>query len=152
MTTAVRDFSISVRTPTGYQQMLSRLRKALDLHGLEILHELPLDRELERKVGIRWQHYTVLVVWSPFNAYQALLSDRDGGLLVPFNISVAEDGGSTVIAVTNHAAMVRNDGAIGVQVLARDLARKVRQVLMELAMQEELPEYREMRGMELSGT
>jgi uncharacterized protein (DUF302 family) len=149
MTTTVRDFSISVRTATSYQRAVASLREALKRHGFEILCELPLDRELEGKAGLRWEHYTVLVVWSPFDAYQALLSDRDGGLLVPFNLCVVEEENSSFVAVTNHGALGRTAGPIGIQVLVRDLARKIRRVLAELATQEEPPGYRETQRSEV---
>ena len=84
MTTTVRDLSISVRTPVSYQRALTRLREALKRHGFETVCEFPLDRELERTVGLGSQHRTVFVVWSPFEAYQAVLSDRDDGSLVLF--------------------------------------------------------------------
>jgi len=144
MNTTVRDFSISMRTTACYQQVVSNLREALKHRGFEILCEFLIDRELDRKVGLRWeqlglrwQHYTVFVVWSPFDAYQALLSDRDGGLLVPFNVCVAQDAGSTFVAVTNHhGSLNTKDAPIGIQVLVRDLARKIGQVLMDLAMKD----------------
>lgn len=145
MTTMVRDFSISMRAEGGYQQVVSKLREALKERGFEILCEVPVDRELDRKVGLpwehlglRWRHYTVFVVWSPFDAYQALLSDRDGGLLVPFNICVAEDGSSTFVAVANHnGGLSAKHAPIGIQVLVRDLTRKVRQLLADLDRQGE---------------
>ncbi len=146
MTIAVRDFSFSARTDVPYQRVLSILREALKRHGFEVLCELPLDRELERKLGLHCQYCTVLVVWSPLDAYQAVISDRDGGLLVPFNITVAEQGSSTVIAATNHAALGRNSGSIGVQVLLQTLTKKVRRLFLELARHENAPEYRDTSG------
>ena len=146
MTTAVRDFSFSATTTMPYQRALSILREALKRHGFEILSELPLDRELERKVGLQCQHCTVFVIWSPFDAYQAVISDRDGGVLVPFNLTVAEYGSSTVYAATNHAALSRNGGSIGVQVLVQTLTKKVRRLFLELAIHETVPEYREAPG------
>jgi uncharacterized protein (DUF302 family) len=137
MTTTMRDFSISVSTPISYQRAVTRLREALKRHGFETLCELPLDRELKRKVGLHWQHCTVVVVWSPFEAYQAVLNDRDGGLLVPINLCVAEDGNSTFFAVMNHRALSPNGGSLGLQVMVRDLADKIREVLAEAATQEE---------------
>lgn len=146
MTTAVRDFSFSATTGMPYQRVLSILREALKRNGFEVLCELPLDRELERKVGLECQLCTVLVVWSPFDAYQAVISDRDGGLLVPFNFTVAEYGNSTVIAATKHASLGRNGGSIGIQVLMQTLTKKVRRIFLELVAQEKLAEYREAPG------
>lgn len=140
MNTTVRDLSISMRTGSSYQQVVTNLREALKSQAFEILCELPVDREMDRKVGLRceyqgrpWRHYTVFVVWSPFDAYHALLSDRDGGLLVPFNVCVGEDKNSTFVAVSNlHRVVNAKDAPIGIQVLARELSRKIRQVLAGL--------------------
>lgn len=143
MTTAMRDFSFSARTEMRYQRVLSVLRAALKRNGFEVLCELPLDQELERKVGLQCRHCTVLVVWSPFDAYQAVTSDRDGGLLVPFNLAVGEHEGSTVVGAINLAAANRHGGSLGVQVMAQSLAKKVRRVFLELATQENVSEYRE---------
>ena len=71
MTTTAREFSISVRTAGSYRQTLAELRKALKRNGFEILSELTLDREFERKVGMPCEHCTVFVVWSPSWAPQA---------------------------------------------------------------------------------
>lgn len=141
MTTAVRDFSYSARTTMPFLRTLSVLREALKRNGFEVLGELPLHLELTRKVGLRCQPYTVLVVWSPFDAYQAVLSDRDGGLLVPFNITVAQHGETTMVAATNHSHLSLNDAPIGVRILAQALGRKVRRLFFELAMQESVSDY-----------
>jgi uncharacterized protein (DUF302 family) len=151
MSAIVRDFSISVRTAAGYPETVSVLREALKRHGFEMLCELSMDRELQRKaglpwdrMGLRWQHYAMFVVWSPSDAYQALLSDRDGGLLVSFNLCVAGDGTSTFVAATNHyGAGNAKVGTIGVQILIRELARKIRELLMEIGTPEQRPGYGE---------
>jgi uncharacterized protein (DUF302 family) len=138
MTTTAREFSISVRTANSYRLALHDLRKALKRNGFEILSELTLDREIERKVGMPCEQCTVFVVWSRSDAYKALLSDRDGGLLVPFNLCVSEDGDSAVLAATNHhLSLSAGHAPIGIQVLLRDLARRIRQVLAELAASKE---------------
>ena len=146
MTTALRDFSFSATTTMPYQRVLPILREALKRHTFEVLCELPLDLELERNLGLQCQHCTVFVVWSPFDAYQAVISDRDGGVLVPFNITVAEHGNSTVIAATNHSVWSGNGGSIGVQVLVQTLAKKVRRMFLELATKENAQEQREVPG------
>ena len=138
-------FSISVKTKINYQETIEYLREALTRFGFEGLHELPLDRELERKAGLRWpqlglswRHYTVLLVWSPLDACPALLSDRDGGLLVPFNLCVAEGDNVTFIAAANHFNLLRpGNASIGTQTLLRDLSHRIRGVLSELETQQD---------------
>ena len=139
MTTMTRDFSFSVRTTLGFQESLDMLRQKLQSEGFRVVSEIQFAREFERSVGLPWHNYTVLVVWSPFHAYQALLSDRDGGLLVPFNLVIAEDLGGTLIAVTNHLLTGFSNGPIGLQILVRELNRKMRQIFVELAGHEVIP-------------
>lgn len=133
-----RDFSFSLRTTVGFQECLDLLRQKLLREGFRVVSELQFDREFERAVGLRWQKYTVLVIWNPFRAYQALLSDRDGGLFMPFNVVVAEDAGYTLVSVTNHASSFI-DGPIGIRVLVRELNRKMRDVFLELGSHEVVP-------------
>ena len=139
MNTRTRDFSFSVRITLGFQECLDLLRQKLQREGFRVVSEVQFHREFERAVGLGWRKYTVLVVWSSFHAYQALISDQDGGLFVPFNLVVAEDEdmGTTLIATTNHGS---NGGLaaspIGIQVLVRELNRKMRQIFLDLASHE----------------
>lgn len=139
MTTMTRRFSFSLRTTLGFQECLDLLRQHLDGEGFRVVSEVQFHREFEKSVGLPWHRYTVLVVWSPFHAFQAVLSDRDGGLIMPFNVVVAEDTGSTSISVTNHASTGFSEGTIGIQVLVRELNRKMRQIFLELASHEVIP-------------
>lgn len=140
MNTMTRDFSFSVRTTLGFQESLDILRQNLQREGFRIVSQVQFHREFERTVGVAWRKYTVLVVWSSFHAYQALISDQDGGLFVPFNLVVAEDSGMTLIATTNHGFNGGlADSPIGIQVLVRELNRKMRQIFLELASHEVIP-------------
>ncbi|HZC24730.1 MAG TPA: DUF302 domain-containing protein, partial [Candidatus Binatia bacterium] len=139
MTTMTRDFSFSLRTTLGFQECLDLLRQKLQREDFRVVSEVQFHREFAKSVGLPWGKYTVLVVWSPFHAYQALLSDRDGGLFMPFNVVIAEDTGYTSISVTNHASGGFSDGPIGIQVLVRELNHKMRQIFLELASHEIIP-------------
>lgn len=151
MAPTVQGFSLSAQSAANYQRAFPYLRQLLNSHGFEILCEFRVDSDLDRKAGLSWEHlglpwrhYTVLVVWCPPDVCQALLSDRDGGLLIPFNICVADDGNSTFAAVLNqYGALSPRDGAIGIRLVIRNLTRRIYQVLEEFAKQEETAEHRE---------
>lgn len=141
MRTTTRDFSFSVRTTLGFPETLDILRQKLQREGFRVVSEVHFHREFEKTVGLSWRKYTVLVVWNSFHAYQALISDQDGGLFVPFHLVVAEDSRNTLIATKNHGL----NGSlaeipIGIQVLVRELNRKMRQIFLELARHEVVPE------------
>ncbi|HEV2275476.1 MAG TPA: DUF302 domain-containing protein [Acidobacteriaceae bacterium] len=138
MSTTAGEFSISVRAAGGYRQTLAALREALQRNRLEILSELAVDQELKRRLGVVCERRTVFVVWSPPDAYRAVLGDRDGALLFPCSLCVGEDEASVFVAATNHyGTLGARQAPIGIQALLRDSSRRIRQVLAELAVPEE---------------
>lgn len=136
MISATREFSLSMRSSMSFRSCLALLKQSLGEEGFRIIAEVPFHREVEKQVGLNWSNYLVLIVWSPQHAYQALLSDRDAGIFMPFHVVLAENDGTTLVAATNHLAFGRMAGTIGIQVLAREMDRKVRHVFHSLAVQE----------------
>jgi hypothetical protein len=57
----------------------------------------------------------------------------NGALFLPFNISVSDEAGSTLIVTTPQSASGFGQGSIGVQILTRELNRRIEQILMEFA-------------------
>ena len=156
MTPVVSGFSISAQRSASYRQALPYLREELKRHGFEILCEFRVDSALERETGLNrahlgvpWQDYTVLVVWIPAEICHALVSDRDGGLLVPLNVCVAGDNASTVAAVINHyGPLIPRDGPIGIRLVIRDLTRRIYEVLQAFGNKEETSVHREVEMLE----
>ena len=129
--------SISVRTGLQFEECLSLMRQTLQRQQFRIVSQIQFDREFENTLGLHWRKHTVLVVWNSFYAYQALLCGLDGGLYLPFNISVSEDSGSTLIATANHAwASTGGHAPAGVTILTRSLNRTMEQIFTELTVYE----------------
>jgi uncharacterized protein (DUF302 family) len=125
-------FSISVDSTLGVEECLGLLRQKLQQQELRIVTQIQFHREFEKSLGVCRQKYTVLVILSPFHAYQALLCGLDGGLFLPFNVLVAEDASSTLISTTNHSFAGLSNGPIAIQVLVRELNRMMWQIFQEI--------------------
>ena len=69
-----------------------------------------------------------MVVWSQFEAWRAVLTEDDAGLLMPFNIAVTEDGGFTLIAVNNWIGRRQACATIGVSLMVHDAETRMRRV------------------------
>lgn len=136
MMSMTREFSQSILMALPFVETLALLREGLEREDFQIVAEVPFHQAFKRQMGLQYGQYTVLLVWSPFLAYQGLLSDSDAGVFMPFNIAVADYGTTTLIATTNHLLFGRLSGSIGIQVLARDLTRKIRQVFCDLSTRE----------------
>jgi len=126
---------ISVETTKSFEHVLESLR--VDLHHQEfrILSEVNIRRELDSQIGISASAYVVLIVWHPFSAYQALLSDPNGGLMVPFNMAVYQNGEVTTVSVLNQPSL-RPEPSLGIRGLSQDLNRRMRDLLLHLGTHE----------------
>lgn len=78
------DFSISVRANLGFEESLGLLRRKLQRHEFRVVAQVQLHREFEKTLVLRWRKCTILIVWSPFHAYQALFCALNGGLFLAF--------------------------------------------------------------------
>ena len=130
MQIAIQPESLSCFIHRGFDETLIRLRSALRGEELEIVCELPLHREFQKKIGVTCRRYTVLIVWSSFDMWRAVLTEKDAGLLMPFNIAVVEDGESTLIAVANWNHRRHSRPTVGVSLMLHDAELKLRRVFI----------------------
>ena len=132
------DLSLSVHTKLGFNDCLDFLKQSLLREEFQLIAEVPFHRAFERYFGLRRDAYVALIVWVPFQALRALLGDRNAGLFNPFSIVVADGRQFTTVVAPNHEFLRSNSSSVSVQVLTRDLNKRMRQVFAELAAQEKL--------------
>lgn len=133
MTSLSRGHTLSMSMTLPFEKCLKLLRQSVRREGFQVVAELPFHREFERQLGLPWTKHTVLVVWSPFLAYQALLSDHSVGTFMPFHFVLAEEGDSTLVIAPDHSLLGRGVGKVGVVFLARHLTNKIRLIFSNLA-------------------
>lgn len=130
-----RSLGVSTTTPLPFAQCLASLRQLLSRSGFSVLSEIPFDREFEHHLGLGWKRYTVLLIWSPFDAYQAVLSEQEAGILIPFHLVVAEGPEGTRLCTTDVAMLGRLSGQIGLELLGGDIGRRMKDVYSDLCSQ-----------------
>jgi uncharacterized protein (DUF302 family) len=126
------ELSISFETPLGFEECSLQLRDTLSRAGFRVVAEIPFHREFQEHLGIKWPRYTVLVVWSPFAAYQSVLDDGDTGIFFPFHLVIAEGDEGTTVAATNLSLPGQITGRIGLRLLGDTLTRQIEQILSQL--------------------
>ena len=122
---------IAVETAMGFNQILESLRVELPRQNFHILTEVDFSRELDSQIGLSTSRYIVLIVWHAFSAYQALLSDPNGGLMVPFNLVVHQHGCVTTVSVL-FQPLLAQEASLGIRVLGQDLNRRMRDVMLHV--------------------
>ena len=129
MTAVIQTQSLSAVIHRTFDEALVSLRSALQAESIEIVRELPLHIVFQKSMGVSCRKYTVLVVWSQFEAWRAVLTEDDTGLLMPFNIVVRENGGSTVIAIGTWTGRRAAHETIGISMMLHDTETRMRRVL-----------------------
>ena len=79
---------ISVHSRLPFEYCSSVLREALKQSDLEVVSELAVHREVQRKLGLPVSKYTVFTVWDPLLTYQTLTAEKESPYFAPFNIAV----------------------------------------------------------------
>jgi uncharacterized protein (DUF302 family) len=82
-----------------YEAVIELARDALKKEGFGVLMEIDVQEKMKEKLGIDMNKYIILGACNPPNAYQAILTEENIGLLLPCNVIVYEKGGKTVLSV-----------------------------------------------------
>jgi uncharacterized protein (DUF302 family) len=129
MTAVTQTQSLSAVIHRTFDEALVILRSALQAESIEIVREVPFHLAFQKSMGVSCRKYTVLVVWSQFEAWRAVLTESDTGLLMPFNIVVRENGSSTVIAIDSWTGRRSAHGTVGISMMLRDIETRIRRAL-----------------------
>jgi uncharacterized protein (DUF302 family) len=74
------------------------VRDALKKEGFGVLTEIDIQGKMKEKLGIDMRKYIILGACNPANAYKAILTEENIGLMLPCNVVVYEKGGKTVLS------------------------------------------------------
>ena len=82
-----------------YETVIEQVREALKKEGFGVLTEIDVKEKMKEKLGIDMRKYIILGACNPPNAYKAILTEENIGLMLPCNVIVYEKGSKTVLSV-----------------------------------------------------
>ena len=88
-----------------YETALEKVTAALKVEGFGILTNIDVRETMKKKLDIDIRKYSILGACNPPLAHKALTARPDVGLLLPCNVIVYEEGGSTVVNIIDPMSM-----------------------------------------------
>jgi Uncharacterized conserved protein len=82
-----------------YATVIDLVREALKKEGFGVLTEIDVQEKMKEKLGIDMNKYIILGACNPPNAYKAILTEENIGLMLPCNVIVYEKGSKTVLSI-----------------------------------------------------
>jgi uncharacterized protein (DUF302 family) len=82
-----------------FETVTEQVREALKKEGFGILTEIDVREKMKEKLGVDMNKYVILGACNPPNAYKAILTEENIGLMLPCNVIVYEKGNKTILSV-----------------------------------------------------
>lgn len=101
-----KSYGLKTRTSLDMADAEAKVRELLAAEGFGILTEIDVAATLKEKLGLTRSPYRILGACNPQLAADALDVEIDVGLLLPCNVVLYEDAGTTVVAALDPATMV----------------------------------------------
>jgi len=88
-------------TDRSYESTVEQCREALAQEGFGVLTEIDVQATLKKKLDVDVEPHVILGACHPPSAYRALTAAPEVGVLLPCNVTVAREGGRTVVRAMN---------------------------------------------------
>lgn len=115
-----------------FTEAIEKIKEALAQEGFGVLTEIDVQATLKTKIDVDYDKYVILGACNPSFAHQALLAEKEIGLLLPCNVIVYEDSGEVFVsAVMPTVAMSAVDNK-EVEPIAREVEESLKKVVDSL--------------------
>lgn len=99
-------YAFQVKLDLPYDQAVKKTTEALKEQGFGVLTEIDVQATLKKKLDADFRKYVILGACNPPLAHRALTAELEVGLLLPCNVIVYEQEGSSVVSILDPIAMI----------------------------------------------
>lgn len=112
-----------------FAAIVERARAALAANGFGVLTEIDVQATLKKKLDVDREPYLILGACHPPSAHRALTAVPEVGVLLPCNVTVSVEGGTTVIRAMDPASVMGLVGAPKLASVGEEIGGRLRRVL-----------------------
>ena len=117
---------------TSFEQAIERTTAALKAEGFGVLTTIDVKETLKKKLDVDFRRYVILGACNPQLAHRALTVDPGVGLLLPCNVTVAEEDGEIVVQAVRPQSMFEVVKKEGLQPIVQEADERIRRALERL--------------------
>src|SRR4030067_359657 len=99
---------IGIRTTLNlpFEQAIQKTTDALKTEGFGVLTQIDMKATLKQKLDVEFRRYVILGACNPPLAYLALSANLDVELVLPCNVTVYENGETSVVTAVDPVEML----------------------------------------------
>lgn len=119
---------------TDYDTAVSQVTAELQKEGFGVLTEIDVQATLKKKIDVDFRPYTILGACNPPLAHNALTIAPEVGLLLPCNVTVAqEEDGRILVSIIDPEVMLGVVENPALEAIACDAKERLARVVQALA-------------------
>jgi len=127
----MKDSPIAFQTTStlSFDEAVARARTALAAEGFGVLTEIDVQATLKKKLDVDREPYLILGACHPPSAHRALQAAPEVGVLLPCNVTISVENGTTVVRAMDSAGVM---GLVAVPELAsvgQEIGERLRRVI-----------------------
>ena len=118
-----------VTTKLSHADAVEQVTVLLKQEGFGVLCDIDVSKTLKEKIGADFRPYRILGACNPDFAHQALSEEAQLGLLLPCNVVVQEEEGTTVVSAIDARALLAVVGKPSLLTVADEVNARLGRVL-----------------------
>lgn len=123
------EIALETHSELSFNDAVDRCREALLDQGFGVLATLDFQATLQLKTDTDIGPYLVLAACHPASAAQALRNVPEIGVLLPCNVCISVENGTTIVRAVNPISVMGMVDNEAVEDMAHDIASRLRAVL-----------------------
>ena len=127
----MKDSPVAFQTSStlSFDEAVAAVRAALAAEGFGVLTEIDVQATLKKKLDVDREPYLILGACHPPSAHRALTAVPEVGVLLPCNVTVSVEGGTTVIRAMDPSAVMGLVPAPELAAVGQEIGTKLRRVV-----------------------
>ncbi len=112
-----------------FDEAVARAREALAKEGFGVLTEIDVQATLKKKLDVDREPYLILGACHPPSAHRALTAVPEVGVLLPCNVTVSVENGTTVVRAMDPASVMGLVSAPELAAVGAEVGARLRRVI-----------------------